>query len=76
MHAVHSPAHRAAVAKLRAARKRAKLTQEQVAAALGIPQERIAKIETGQRRMDVGELWAFAKLYKLSMKSLRYWVED
>jgi len=50
--------------RLRKARKQAKLSQYDVAAALGRHQSFVSKIETGERRLDVIELTVFAALYK------------
>ena len=47
------------------------LRQEDVAQKLNKPQSYISKIERGERRIDVVELNAFARLYK---KSLDYFV--
>ncbi len=44
---------------LRAARKAAGLTQEQVAARLGQTQSFVSKCERGERRIDIIELRAF-----------------
>ncbi|MDE3102490.1 MAG: helix-turn-helix transcriptional regulator [Chloroflexota bacterium] len=49
--------------KLRAARKRAGLTQVEAARRLGKPQSFVSKIESGERRVDVVELKAIAKAY-------------
>ena len=49
---------------LRAARGLARLTQEQVAAALNRPQSFVSKCESGERRIDVVELEDFARLYR------------
>ena len=57
--------------RLRAARTSARLTQEQVAEQLDVPQSFISKIESGERRVDVVELQALATLYK---KALTYFV--
>lgn len=57
--------------RLRAARTSAGLTQVEVAKQLAVPQSFISKCESGERRVDVVELQALARLYK---KSLTYFV--
>jgi len=59
------------VENLRKAREDAGLRQEDVAQKLDKPQSYISKIERGERRIDVVELKAFARLYK---KSLDYFI--
>jgi transcriptional regulator with XRE-family HTH domain len=61
------PSYRQVLAKLRAARKAAGLTQTEVAKRLGKPQSFVAKCESGERRVDVVELARFAKLYGRSL---------
>lgn len=51
--------------KLRDARKRASLTQVEVAALLGRPQSYIAKIENGERRIDFIETIQLCKVVGL-----------
>ena len=72
MHSLHSPAYRAFVARFRRARLAAGLQQQAVAKALGWPNSRLSRMETGERRVDVVELDALAKLYR---KPLRWFVE-
>lgn len=64
MRNVHTAEYRAFLERLVAARKRRGLTQQQVAKALGIPQGRVSRMETGERRIDVVELRHFATLYR------------
>lgn len=52
------------LARLRAARAQAGLTQAEVAMRLGKPQSFVSKCEAGERRIDVIELVAFARLYR------------
>jgi len=52
------------LARLKAARKESGLTQAKVAKMLGHPQSFVAKCESGERRVDVIELQAFARIYK------------
>lgn len=49
--------------RLRQARRDAKLTQVEVARRLGRSQSFVTKAETGERRLDVVELRAFARIY-------------
>lgn len=64
---MHTPEYRQLLRQLVAAREAKGLTQREVARALGVPQSWVAKIEIGERRVDVIELLAFAKLYKRSL---------
>ena len=59
----HSAAYRRFRRKLQEARFASKLTQRQVAKELGRPPSFVAKIETGERRVDYIELQVLAKLY-------------
>ncbi|MEH6693728.1 MULTISPECIES: helix-turn-helix domain-containing protein [unclassified Hyphomonas] len=52
---LRTPAHRKLVQELRTARREAGLSQQQVAELLGVPQSYVAKIELGERRIDVIE---------------------
>lgn len=56
--------------RLVAARSAAGMSQPQVAEALAVPQQHISRVETGDRRIDPVELWAFAQLYEVPMKEL------
>ena len=60
---VHSKEYQELLAKLRKARKAAKLTQVEVARRLRKPQSFVSKFESGERRLDAVELKAIAKLY-------------
>ncbi len=55
---LRSAEHRAFCALLVAARRKAKLSQTEVAARLGKPQSYVAKYEGGERRLDVVEFIA------------------
>jgi transcriptional regulator with XRE-family HTH domain len=55
--------YRTFLQKLRQARKDAGLTQYQIADLLGKPQSFVSKCETGERRVDIVELQAFAEIY-------------
>lgn len=72
MPSVHSPPYRFFLRRLRAGRVAVGLTQEQVARALRRPQSFVSKCESGERRVDVVELVAFARLYH---KPLDFFVE-
>jgi len=61
--------HREIVDKLRRARLAAKLTQVEVAKKLRKPQSFVAKLESGDRRLDIIELRRMSTLYG---KPLRY----
>jgi transcriptional regulator with XRE-family HTH domain len=69
---LHSGAYRRFLERLRKARIDAGLTQVRVAAALGRPTSYISKCELGERRVDVVELVAFARLYR---RPLKYFVD-
>ena len=68
---IYRTEYKMVVENLRKAREDAGLRQEDVAQKLGKPQSYISKIERGERRIDVVELKAFARLYK---KSLDYFI--
>ncbi len=53
--------------RLRAARQSAGLSQEQTARRLGKPQSFVSKCESGERRVDVIELGAFARIYGVAL---------
>ncbi|WP_198669696.1 helix-turn-helix domain-containing protein [Pelagibacterium sediminicola] len=58
----HSDQYRTLTALLVEARKSAGLTQQQVADRLGKPQSYVAKVEGNERRIDVVEFIALAKV--------------
>lgn len=58
------PEYRRFLLRLRAAREGAGLTQVEVAKRLRVPQSYVSKSESGERRVDVIELAAFARLYR------------
>ena len=53
---LHTAAHRELVSELIAMRKAAGMSQRQLAAHLGREQNFVARVETGERRVDVIEL--------------------
>jgi transcriptional regulator with XRE-family HTH domain len=59
----HPERYRSLLLRLREARIAAKLTQDDVAAALRVTQRLVSRMETGERRIDVFELEELAKLY-------------
>lgn len=63
MTSIHSAPYQRMLAKLRAARREAGLTQAQVAASLGKPQSFVSKVESGERRLDPIELQELARIY-------------
>ena len=68
-HPAQSAAYREFTKRLREARERAGLLQTEVAKRLGKPQSYVSKCESGERRVDVVELAAFAELYGASIES-------
>ena len=60
----HTPIYKLLLAKLREARSTAGLTQEQAASRLGKHQSYISKIESGEQRVDVVELFELSRVYK------------
>ena len=63
MRSTYSPAYRRFLGRLADARKSAGLTQREVGRALRIPQSRVSRMESGERRVDVIELDELARLY-------------
>jgi len=61
--AIYSKEHRSLVARLKRAREESGLDQEAVAKILKVSQSYISKIESGQRRVDIVQLKAFARIY-------------
>jgi transcriptional regulator with XRE-family HTH domain len=70
--AIYSKEHRSLVERLRIARKEAGLDQEDVATLLRVSQSYISKMESGQRRIDIVQLKAFARIYK---KKIDYFIK-
>ena len=68
---IYSQEHKDIVERLKQARKEASLEQIEVAKKLGRTQSFISKLESGQRRIDLVQLKAFAKLYK---KKIEYFI--
>ena len=61
---LHTEAYSTFLARLRAARVAAGLTQAQAGEQLDRPQAYVQKCESGERRVDAVELARFAKLYR------------
>ena len=55
---------------LYALRKRGKLTQEQVAAQVGVSRQTLSKWETGESVPDIGNCMALADFYDISLDEL------
>jgi transcriptional regulator with XRE-family HTH domain len=56
---IHTPEHAALCKELRAIRQAAGLSQRALAAILEVPHSLIAKVETGERRIDLIEFCRF-----------------
>lgn len=61
-----SPSHTVLRRLLVKARKDAQLTQQQVAAKLGLPQSYVSKYENGERKLDVIEFLALCDVLGIS----------
>lgn len=70
MSSIHSEEYRQLVARLKAARIAAGLTQVEVAEELEMTQSAVSKCEAGERRVDAIELKAFADLYGVTVTFL------
>lgn len=64
---IHSTKYKIVLQNLLKARCESGLMQVEVAEKLKKPQSFISKVERGERRLDVVELEAFARLYKKSL---------
>ena len=69
----YEAAYRRLRERLLVSRKRAGLTQAQVARILGKPQSVVSKIETGERRVDFLEMQVLASIYRTP---LSYFAEE
>ncbi|MEZ5954051.1 MAG: helix-turn-helix transcriptional regulator [Hyphomonas sp.] len=67
---LRTPAHRKLVQELKKARREAGLSQQQVADLLGVPQSYVAKIELGERRIDVIEFLKFVEALDASWSDI------
>jgi transcriptional regulator with XRE-family HTH domain len=61
---IYEKEYRKIISRLREARLNAGFSQQAVADKLGKPQSYIAKIEAGERRVDVAEIKKLAAIYK------------
>ena len=69
----HDEKYQNVLRKLRLARQDAGLTQDEVAERLGKSQYYVSRSETGERRVDIVELEAFARVYE---KPISYFLSD
>lgn len=70
---IHSKQSAKLCALLSEARKKAGLTQQQLAETLGRPQSFVAKYELGERRLDVIEFLSIVKILKAdAVKIINY----
>lgn len=67
---LRSPRHTLLLERLVAARLSAGLTQAQVATRLGKPQSFVAKVEGGERRLDIFELLDLARAIDIDLEGL------
>lgn len=65
MSSIYADEYQLLIKLLRTARREKGLTQQQLASALKRPQSFIAKVENGERRLDVIEFAHFARLLSL-----------
>jgi transcriptional regulator with XRE-family HTH domain len=70
--AIYTKDHKYLVGQLKKARFDIGLDQKEVAKILGKTQSYVSKVESGQRRIDIVQLKAFAKVYK---KELDFFVK-
>lgn len=69
--AIYSETHKNLVSKLKTARLKTNLKQEEAAKLLGKTQSYISKVESGQRKIDLFEISNFARIYK---KEVSYFI--
>jgi transcriptional regulator with XRE-family HTH domain len=67
MSSVWAPEYRFMLARLRQARRDAGLTQAEVGRRLGVRQNVVSRMESGERRLDPVELARFAAVYGKSL---------
>lgn len=67
----HTPEYHLVRAELKAAREGAQLSQRALATRLGVPHSWVAKVESGERRIDVVELcWFLAECGNKTSRTL------
>ncbi|EBC1275300.1 helix-turn-helix transcriptional regulator [Salmonella enterica] len=69
MTSVYSDDYQSVISALKQARVRRNITQTAIATALGRPQSFIAKVENGERRLDVVEFIRLAQLLGMDWQS-------
>jgi len=70
MASVYSDEYQRVINALKKARKENGITQAQLAEALGKPQSFIAKVESGERRLDVVEFVRLARLVGMEAEAI------
>ncbi|WP_321934413.1 helix-turn-helix transcriptional regulator [Paraburkholderia sp. J8-2] len=70
MKSTNTPQYRALLDRLIAARRASGLSQAEAASLLGRPQSFVAKIEIGERRLDVIEFLELARILNVSPASI------
>lgn len=76
MRSTYSAKYRRLLARLREARIGAGLTQTEVAAVVSRTQSFVSKCESGERRVDVVELWELGRIYGKPLSFFVAEVED
>ena len=67
---IHEPRYRALIDRLVAERKRLGISQQTLAAMIGMPQQIVSRVETGDRRLDIVEFADVASALNLDAPSL------
>lgn len=67
---LRSHAHRVLIRELKSARRNAGVSQQEVADMLGVPQSFVAKVELGERRIDVVEFLRLVAVLNASWKDI------
>ena len=70
MKSIYDDRYRSMIKCLIEARKKQGLSQEQVAAKLGVPRTRITKIESFDRRLDLLETLQLTRIYGLRLADI------